>query len=149
MKPVVKRNLFIAAVFVAATVIISFFLPREKSVGLDFVEGKPWKYEQLTSPFSFAVYKSEQALQKERAEVLSAQRPYYMLEDNRETEAVDSFNTACRRELYVLVGPQLRQKVNQKIQEVYANGIIGSSDLARLRADSITTIMLVKNQACG
>ena len=149
MKPVVKRNLFIAAVFVAATVIISFFLPREKSVGLDFVEGKPWKYEQLTSPFSFAVYKSEQALQKERAEVLSAQRPYYMLEDNKETEAVDSFNTACRRELYVLVGPQLRQKVNQKIQEVYANGIIGSSDLARLRADSITTIMLVKNNVAS
>lgn len=145
MKPVTKRNLFIAAVFVAATVIISVFLPREESVELDFVEGKPWKYEQLTAPFSFAVYKSEQALQRERAEVLAAQRPYYILQQRREDEAVDSFNTACRRELHVLVGAQLRQKVNRKMQEVYANGIIGSGELARLQADSITAIMLVVN----
>lgn len=145
MKPVTKRNLFIAAVFVAATVIISVFLPREESVELDFVEGKPWKYEQLTAPFSFAVYKSEQALQRERAEVLAAQRPYYILQQRREAEAVDSFNTACRRELHVLVGAQLRQKVNRKMQEVYANGIIGSGELARLQADSITAIMLVVN----
>ena len=145
MKPVTKRNLFIAAVFVAATVIISVFLPREESVELDFVEGKPWKYEQLTAPFSFAVYKSEQALQRERAEVLAAQRPYYLLQQRREAEAVDSFNTACRRELHVLVGAQLRQKVNRKMQEVYANGIIGSGELARLQADSITAIMLVVN----
>ena len=145
MKPVFKRNLFIATVFVAATVIISIFLPREKNVGLDFVEGKPWRYEQLTAPFSFAVYKSEKALQKEQAEILASQRPYYALTNNIEIEAIDSFNTACRRELHVLVGAQLRQKVNKKMQEVYATGIISSNELNRLKNDSITTIMLVKN----
>ena len=149
MKPVFKRNLFIATVFVAATIIISIFLPREKSVGLDFVEGKPWRYEQLTAPFSFAVYKSEQALQKEQAEILASQRPYYTLTKNIEVEAIDSFNTACRRELHVLVGAQLRQKINRKMQEVYANGIISSSELTRLKNDSITTIMLVKNNVAS
>lgn len=149
MKPVFKRNLFIATVFVAATIIISIFLPREKNVGLDFVEGKPWRYEQLTAPFSFAVYKSEQALQKEQAEILASQRPYYTLIKDREVEAIDSFNTACRRELHVLVGAQLRQKINRKMQEVYANGIISSNELTRLKNDSITTIMLVKNNVAS
>ena len=149
MKPVFKRNLFIATVFVAATVIISIFLPREKNVGLDFVEGKPWRYEQLTAPFSFAVYKSEKALQKEQAEILASQRPYYALTNNIEIEAIDSFNTACRRELHVLVGAQLRQKVNKKMQEVYAAGIISSNELNRLKNDSITTIMLVKNNVAS
>lgn len=149
MKPVFKRNLFIATVFVAATVIISIFLPREKNVGLDFVEGKPWRYEQLTAPFSFAVYKSEKALQKEQAEILASQRPYYALTNNIEIEAIDSFNTACRRELHVLVGAQLRQKVNKKMQEVYATGIISSNELNRLKNDSITTIMLVKNNVAS
>lgn len=149
MKPVFKRNLFIATVFVVATIIISIFLPREKNVGLDFVEGKPWRYEQLTAPFSFAVYKSEQALQKEQAEILASQRPYYTLIKDREVEAIDSFNTACRRELHVLVGAQLRQKINRKMQEVYANGIISSNELTRLKNDSITTIMLVKNNVAS
>lgn len=145
MKPVTKRNIFIAAVFVAATVIISFFLPREKSVGLDFVEGKPWRYEQLTSPFSFAVSKSQKALQAERAEVLAAQRPYYQLEPERETESIESFNEAYRRELRLLVLPQLKQLITNKLKDIYANGILGSGDLERLQADSITTIMFVRN----
>ena len=75
MKQTTKSYLFIATIFVAATITISVFLPRERAISFDFEEGKPWKYEQLTSTFSFAVYKSERALQQERAEVMAAQRP--------------------------------------------------------------------------
>ena len=149
MKPVTRRNLFIAAVFIAVTTIISISLPRDRAVELDFVEGKPWKYEQLTSPFSFAVYKSERALQAERAEVLAAQRPYYALVDAKAGEAVDAFNAAYRRELHLLVGATLRQRVEQCLEEIYANGIIGSGDLTRLQADSITTVMLVRNNVAS
>ena len=149
MKPVTRRNLFIAAVFAAATVIISLSLPRDRAVGLDFAEGKPWRYEQLTSPFSFAVYKSEKALQAERAEVLAAQRPYYDLMGERGGEAVAAFDAAYRRELHLLVGPALKQKVAARLADIYANGIIGSTDLARLRSDSITTIMMVSSNVAS
>ena len=149
MKPVVRRNLFIAAVFVAVTAIISISLPRDRAVEFDFVEGKPWKYEQLTSPFSFAVYKSERALQAERAEVLAAQRPYYALQGGKAGEAVDAFNAAYRRELHLLVGATLRQKVERGLEEIYAHGIIGSGDLARLQNDSVATVMLVKDNVAS
>ena len=68
MKPATKQYMFIAAVFVATVALITFSLPREKTVNYDFALGKPWKYEQLTAPFNFAVYKSEQALQQERSD---------------------------------------------------------------------------------
>lgn len=149
MKPISRRNLFIAAVFVVVATIISISLPRDKAVELEFVEGKPWKYEQLTSPFSFAVYKSERALQAERAEVLAAQRPYYMLVGGKGDEAREAFGAAYRRELYLLVGATLRQKVEQRLEDIYANGIIGSGDLARLHADSVTMVMLVEDNVAS
>ena len=145
MKPTTKSYLFIAAVFITATIIISVFLPREKVINLDFTEGKPWKYEQLNSPFSFAVYKSEQALEQERAGVLAAQRPYYSVEEGKGVEAINAFDTIYQRELHLLMGKSLKQKVIRQLKAIYDNGVISSSDLSRLQTDSITIIMLVRN----
>ena len=145
MKQTTKSYLFIAVVFVVTTAIISVFLPRERAINLDFEEGRPWKYEQLTSPFSFAVYKSERALLQERAEVLAAQRPYYILETNKGVLAADSFSNAYSRELHLLIRPVLKQKIVRKLSELYDGGIISSSDLGHLQADSVAAIMLIKH----
>lgn len=145
MKPSTKKYFFIAAVFIAAIVLVTFSLPREKTINYDFTLGKPWKYEQLTAPFNFVVYKSEQALQQERAEILAAQRPYYIIQPDKGDEAIDSYEAFYQRELYLVVGRRLNQKINHQLKDIYTTGIISSSDLERLQEDSITTIMLVKD----
>ena len=91
------------------------------------------------------MYKSERALQQERAEVMAAQRPYYIMDTNKGVLAIDSLEVAYKRELYLLVSSALRLKLAKCLSELYDSGIISSSDLARLQADSITTIMLVKH----
>lgn len=144
MKPATKQRIFIATVFVAVVTTISFFLPREKAVNIDFTEGKPWRYEQLTAPFDFAVTKSEDALERERAEVLAAQRPYYAKEYAIGVAAVDSFSAFYNRELHYIVSTRLQLKITDQLQKIYSNGIISSNDLSRLNADSIGTIMLIE-----
>ena len=81
MKQTTKTYLTIAVAFIAVACVISVSLPHEKAVNFSFEVGKPWRYEQLTSTFSFAVYKSESALQQEREKVKANQRPYYILDD--------------------------------------------------------------------
>lgn len=144
MKPVPKQYLFISAVFVIVITVISFFLPRERAVNIDFVEGKPWRYDQLTAPFDFAVAKSETALERERIEVLAAQRPYYTREALVGEAAVDSFTTFYKRELHYIVDSELSKKITTQLHHIYDNGIIGSNDLTRLSNDSISTIMLIE-----
>ena len=144
MKPATKQRLFIATVFVAVVTTISFFLPREKAVNIEFTEGKPWRYEQMTATFDFAVTKSEDALERERAEVLAAQRPYYAKEYAIGVAAVDSFSAFYNRELHYIVSTRLQQKITDQLQKIYSNGIISSNDLSRLNADSIGTIMLIE-----
>lgn len=144
MKAITRRYLFIAAVFAAVIVTICLLLPREKAVNVEFTEGKPWQYEQLTAAFDFAVAKSEAALERERAEVLAAQRPYYNKEMGIGHAAIDSFATFYGRELYYIVNKSLRKKIADQLQSIYSRGIISSNDLERLQSDSISTIMLIE-----
>ena len=143
MKATTKSYLFIGGVFVAAMLIISIFLPREKAINIEFTLGQPWTHEQLTATFDFAVEKSEATLLRERAEIMASQRPYFVKELQVGTEMCDSFNNFYHRDLYLLMRTSLRQKVEQRILEVYANGIIATNDLVRLQNDSIENIMLI------
>ncbi len=144
MKVNTKKHLFIATVFITVIVSICLLLPREKTVSIEFTEGKPWRYEQLTAPFDFAIAKSEAALERERAEVMAAQRPYYTKEKGIGTAAIDSFTTFYGRELYYIVNNPLRKKIIARLESIYDSGIISSNDLERLQGDSISTIMLIE-----
>lgn len=145
MKQTTKTYLTIAVAFIAAACVISVSLPHEKAVNFSFEVGKPWRYEQLTSTFSFAVYKSESALRQEREEAMASQRPYYILDNAVESAAIDSLGRAFRRELHMIVTPTLLRKVEHRLQELYADGIVSSNDLELLKGDSIAAIMLVKD----
>lgn len=144
MRTNTKQHLFIATVFVMVVTIICLLLPREKTISLEFTEGKPWRYEQLTAPFDFAITKSEAALLRERAEVLAAQRPYYAKDVKIGEAAVDSFAAFYGNELHHIANKMLKKKILNQLQSIYDTGIIGSNDLERLQGDSINTIMLIE-----
>ncbi len=144
MKTINKQHLFITSVFVTVIVIICLLLPREQAVSIEFTEGKPWRYEQLTAPFDFAVAKSESTLERERTEVLATQRPYYKRDAAIGSAAIDSFAVFYGRELHYIVNNTLRKKIITRLQSIYDSGIIGSNDLERLQLDSISIIMLIE-----
>ena len=59
-----------------AVVAIYFLLPREDNFDRYFEIGKPWTYETVMAPKDFAIYKSEEQLEKERVEALKNLEPY-------------------------------------------------------------------------
>jgi putative nucleotidyltransferase with HDIG domain len=144
MKTTTRQYLFIATVFTVVIVAICLSFPREKAINIEFVKGKPWRYEQLTAPFDFAITKSEEALQHEYAEVLASQRPYYGRDSQLGKAAIDSFITFYENELRHIVSKSLRANIISQLQDIYDTGIIGSNDLERLQGDSISTIMLIE-----
>ena len=144
MKTNTRQYLFIATVFSAVVAIICLLLPRERTINVEFTKGKPWQYEQLTAPFDFAITKSEAALQRERTEVLAAQRPYYAKETRVGEAAIDSFAAFYGNELYHIANRMLKKKIIAQLQSIYETGIIGSSELERLQNDSISIIMLIE-----
>ena len=86
-------------------------IPREKEFRYHFEEGKPWRYGLLTAPFDFAITKSETTLQRERAKVLAAQRPYYTKDAKVGEAAIDSFTTFYGNELHHIASKMLKKKI--------------------------------------
>ena len=111
MKNNTKQHVFVATVFAIVVAIICLLLPREKTINMEFAQDKPWRYEQLTAPFDFAITKSEAMLQRERAEALAMQRPYYTKEVKIGEAAIDSFNSFYGNELYQIANKMLKKKI--------------------------------------
>jgi hypothetical protein len=66
-----------AFLFIAATVLVIYLLPRGGQFKYDFQKGKPWQYENLYAPFSFTIKKSEEAVENEKAELRKLATPYF------------------------------------------------------------------------
>jgi putative nucleotidyltransferase with HDIG domain len=63
--------------FIAATVLVIYLLPKGGQFKYDFQKGKPWQYENLYAPFSFTIKKDAEVLEKEKEEIRLNATPYF------------------------------------------------------------------------
>ncbi len=68
--------------FLFSVVILMLIFPKEGRFKYEFTKGKPWMHEDLIAPFDFAILKSEEELEVERAEVIEGLRPYFRIDDS-------------------------------------------------------------------
>lgn len=63
---------------VATVIIVSLFLPSYKSIDTNFEVGTIWSNEDLIAPFTFPIYKNDEALEKEKKEVSNNVIPVFI-----------------------------------------------------------------------
>ncbi|KAA3697631.1 hydrolase, partial [Bacteroides salyersiae] len=81
--------LYKALIFVATVTVIVYFLPRDGKFNYQFDINKPWKYGQLIATFNFPIYKDNEVVKREQDSLLSTFQPYYQLDKNIETNALN------------------------------------------------------------
>ena len=130
---------------IASVVIIVWLMPRSTHNTYKIERGKPWAYADLKAPFDFPIYKSDEAVKAERDSLMKQYEPYYI------------YNTD-------IVGKQLRQFakdysdgipglsndyisiVANRLRILYAQGIMNSSEYARLHQDTTQIIRVVSGK---
>ena len=127
----------------SAAALIIVFLPRERSFNYDFSLGKPWRHEQLTADWDFAVEKSDEVFEREREEAAARVLPSFTLDPSVVTLAIDSLDAHYRTMLMSMMSPKLHKAVTTRLETVYADGIISSNDLEALATDSIARIKVI------
>ncbi|MFN8143151.1 MAG: HDIG domain-containing protein [Bacteroidia bacterium] len=75
-----------------AIIMIVIALPKETQFNYAYQKGKPWAYDNLMAPFDFAINKTEEELNTERAEVMQTAHPFYKFNKNLGEEKKYSFN---------------------------------------------------------
>ena len=77
-----KINLFTRiGLFVSVVVIIVLLFPKDKKFKYQYEIGKPWTYELITASFDFPIYKTDEQLEADRKELLSAYTPYFQYDE--------------------------------------------------------------------
>lgn len=71
--------------FLLAIILIVIVFPREGKFKYEFQKGKPWPHEDLIADFDFPIYKSVEALEKEK-ELIETQQAIYFFDSPREVE---------------------------------------------------------------
>ena len=72
--------------FAVTAAIIAYFFPREGKFPYQFHEGKPWRYDLLTAPNDFPIYKSDQEIKAEKDSIRARFEPYFRYANKRAEE---------------------------------------------------------------
>jgi putative nucleotidyltransferase with HDIG domain len=84
--------LYKGLLFVTATLLIIYFLPKGGQFKYDFDKGKPWQYENLYAPFSFTIKKDKETLKKEEESIRDNSIPYFDKDANVVNESLSKFS---------------------------------------------------------
>ena len=92
-----KQLLIRCTIFIAAVTVVTYFLPRDGKFNYQFDINKPWKYGQLIATFDFPIYKDNAVVKQEQDSLMAAFQPFYNLDKNAETEAVERLRKNFRK----------------------------------------------------
>jgi putative nucleotidyltransferase with HDIG domain len=86
-----REDAFKVMLAITTVVLIVFMLPKDISFKYEYEIGKPWLYESLTAPFDFAINKTPEELESERAKVLENVKSYFKFNDEVQEKKTTDF----------------------------------------------------------
>ena len=140
------RDIFIRAAIIICTVAVTVWLmPGDSRTNFRVELGKPWKYGDLTAPFDFPIYKSEEAIKKQRDSLLRVYEPYYRYNTEAEGEQVRKFVSDYSNGIPGLSDDYISIIAN-RLHALYRQGIISAADYKKLNTDTSRTVRIVSGK---
>ena len=140
------RDILLRSVIVFATVaVIVWLMPRDGRNYFYAEQGKPWKYADFTAPFDFPIYKSEEAIKREKDSLMKEYEPYFNFNKETEGNMVRKFVTDFADGIPGLTDDYISIIAN-RLHRLYQMGIVSSADYSKYSADTTQTIRLVSGK---
>ncbi|MBV1923999.1 MAG: HDIG domain-containing protein [Flavobacteriaceae bacterium] len=113
--------------FVLATLLTIYLLPKGGQFKYNFQKGKPWQYENLYAPFSFTIKKDKETLEKETEAIKEKAIPYFEYDteivDKVKSRFSDVMETAYTDSLYSFSKQNVESVGNTILNSIYKNGL--------------------------
>lgn len=132
----------IIAMAVIATLVVVYFLPRDRSrYDFDYEVGQPWRHAQLIAPFEFVISKDSHRLTEEQDSVLRHEyQPYFEQHNNVAAHSIARFEADLAAGRLGTMPAGYAEQIKQMLRQVYSQGVVSNDDLAMLYADSLQSI---------
>lgn len=119
-----------SVLFIAAIIIIVYFLPREGKYKYSYEDNRPWQYGLLTAPFKFHIHKSDAQIQEEKDSIMQTYQPYYLADATIEKKAISQVVQDARARS---IPEDYITYINRKFTEIYKAGVISAEDYERIQ----------------
>ena len=137
------HDFLIRAALVIGTVAITVWLmPRSSEFSFNAEKGRPWIYSDLSAPFDFPIYKSDEAVSKERDSLMKLYEPYFIINKDVSGKEIRQFYKDYSNGIPGLANDYLSIIAN-RLRDLYAIGIMNSSDYANLHQDTTRLIRVI------
>ena len=134
-----------SALIVATTAVIVWLMPRNTQSSFIIERGKPWVYNDLSAPFDFPIYKSEEAVKAERDSLMKSYEPYYIYNEEIVGKQVRQFYKDYNKGIPGLPDDYLSIVAN-RLRDLYTQGIMNSSEFTILRQDTAKSIRVINGK---
>src|SRR5690606_37026362 len=130
--------------------VITFFLPKHPRFRFEFEKGKIWMHEDLVSPYSFAILKTQDEINQDREDVLQSINPIYELQAHVGPEQIARMqadittkwnNTVFDPELE----PVYSKFATSLLEKIYADGIMSPTVKFQTDGDNYNFSLLSDN----
>ncbi|MDR2968562.1 MAG: HDIG domain-containing protein [Tannerellaceae bacterium] len=140
-----RLNIKSTVYFVLAVVLVAYFFPREGKFRYNFFEGKPWRYQLLTAPADFPIYKADEEVRAEKDSVAEHFEPYYRMDPAVETAQVERLKSDYAANLKDKISPAYPQYIESILIRLYRSGILSAQAMEDLKQDRVERIHIVEN----
>lgn len=122
-----NRNLLILLSLVSVLLTV-YSMPAGHKESYSYTVGKPWTYDVLIAPFSFSIEKDDEVWQAEADSTRAAFAPYFSRNAGVSESALGRFDRFYSDSLSKLVWEESYQTLRKRLEKVYRDGIISTSD---------------------
>ena len=136
-KDIIENLIKFGALICLVLVMVQFHSVRTKSFRYHYVEGHPWTYEGLQAPFDFPIYKSNAAIEAERAEMLRNYMPCFRLEE----VSIDTILDSLQKQYSLSI--QERNKCGQVFLRIFSENILSGQDMQWLADSTYSNIKII------
>ena len=134
-----------SALIIGSVALIVWFMPRSSQATFKIEKGKPWVYSDLSAPFDFPIYKSDEAVKAERDSLMKEYEPYYIYNKEVAGQQVRQFYKDYNAGIPRLSDDYLSIIAN-RLRQLYQQGIMSSTEYAKLGNDSLRTIRIINGK---
>jgi putative nucleotidyltransferase with HDIG domain len=141
-KEISRKEYLIYFIYFITALLLTALIPKTLRFQYEFAVGKPWKYDDLIAPFSFAIEKTDKQIDQEKKEIEENFIPFYY----RDTSITNEVKQSLTKKLIELTKDSLIsiekskliiKKLNPIIEESYRKGIIENDSLTPKGEDNM------------
>lgn len=131
------------ALFLATTVVLLFFLPKEARNEYTYAPNRPWSYSLLTAPFDIPVHMDSVTARHVRDSIDAIFEPVYLRDISLEKAMVSDFAARLNSQSSKELSPAERNRLVNLVRSLYDNGIVDPRTYSEIRSGRLHSVKFI------